>query len=252
MRKIILFFLVSLQFISCSVNPYIWIDSNKSIPNAPFLEKSFSIDGVVDNRKKTEWPSKYNKLLIESIKMEFQKELSRHFIINDTINSDLKIKFEIQEFSYFNNESWKKDKTVYWLLSAGLIAAEISYLSTIETEYFNGEEIKTNEDKTLKGVFIGAGVIWVANAVRMIRKTLKGAYLRENHKIKLLASLYDNKNNFISSYEGAASGKFNRKNKTSSREYSNEINGSLSDVFNQIIKQIYDDEDMIKTHFELN
>jgi uncharacterized lipoprotein YajG len=236
-------------FISCSVNPYYWIDSNKSIPNNQFSEKSFSIIDVVDARKKSEYNHRHNSILMESIKNNFNKELSRHFIIGDANESDLKLTIELKEFSYFNNENWKKDMNVYWLISAGFIGAEIAYLLSVEEEYLNGAKINTDDDEILKNVFIGAGVIWTANTIRIFDKIFRGKYLREYHKIQISATLLDDEDRIINTYNGSASGKFTRKKGSHHQQYYNEINSSLSDVFNQIIKQIYADEDMIKTHF---
>jgi len=244
MIKRILIIFISLALGSCAVNYYGWMHSIRSIPsqNDSSFKYSFNVVEVIDQRPSFTFGNKIERFLPEAINREFKQELSRHFVLKDSLSADILIKLEIKDFSFWNKKAQNKS-TLKGYLSSAVLSSAVMIGADIYDEY--------DEYAKAELVAYSALGLWIVDLFFRQMKQSKGFFL-DSHNIVLSATLSDNNNKFIKTYIGSASGNYKfDKNKGETRlKYIDEMNESLSSALNQIIEDIYEDKEYIKNHFK--
>ena len=270
LRKSFLVVCISLILFSSCVSPYRWIDANNSMPANQSIDfnKSISINKVLDSRTYFNFNRSENwveKSLAKFIKKEFEEELSKHFVIKDSLSSDIGLEIEIKEFDYVSNKYFRGDRISNGLTYALFLA---SYLNLNKAKNNNPEYTPVEGDNSLYPqlvyccdkeykILIGSFILLGANTLRITLNRIIKPYYLEEHKIKFTVSLFDKNQVLINSYEGFATGlidKYSNKISFDLREYTNgypkKINNSFSEAINEIIEGIYKDNDLINNHFK--
>ena len=248
-RRVFISFITYLVVSSC-VMPYSWVESNKSIPpkSSVNFDKSLNIKNVIDSRTDLNYSRSMEKYLPEAVKKEFKKEFSRHFLIKDTLTSDIMIEIEIEQFDFWDRKKENVDNVIG-------IASSILLISTgLNLDQSQSDNVDPNccdnENVGAERLFIVSAALYAGSLIRSISRTVFGKYFLERHEIKFSAALFDKNKNFIKRYEGSASSDYsNKKGDNTPFSIDDKLNESFSDAINEIIEKIYADKTFIDQHF---
>lgn len=230
--------------------PYSWVESNKSIPpkSSVNFDKSISIKQVIDSRTDLNYSRSMEKYLPEAVKKEFKTEFSRHFLIKDTLTSDIIVEIEIEQFDFWDRKKDNVDGAIFVASTALLVGAGLN-LDQSQSD-IEDSSCCDNENVTAERLFLVSAALYAGSLIRSISRTVFGKYFLERHEIKFSAALFDKNKNFIKRYDGSASSDYsNKKGDNTPFSIENKLNESFSDAINEIIAKIYADKTFIDQHF---
>lgn len=248
-KRVFISIITYLVVMSCVV-PYSWVESNKSIPpkSSVNFDKSISIKNVIDSRIDLNYTRSIEKYLPETVKKEFKKEFSRHFLIKDTLSSDIMVEIEIEQFDFWNRKKENVDNVIGLASTALLVGAGLN-LNQSQSEDVDSN-CCDNENVGAERLFLVSAALYAGSLIRSISRVFFGKYFLERHEIKFTAALFDKNKNFINRYEGSASGNYSsEKGGDTPFSIENKLNESFSDAINEIIEKIYADKTFINQHF---
>lgn len=248
-RRIYLLIVTYLVVTSCFM-PYSWVESNKSIPpkSSVNFDKSISIKKVIDSRTDLNYSRSMEKYLPEAVKKEFKTEFSRHFLIKDTLTSDIIVEIEIEQFDFWDRKKDNVDGAIFVASTALLVGAGLN-LDQSQSD-IEDSSCCDNENVTAERLFLVSAALYAGSLIRSISRTVFGKYFLERHEIKFSAALFDKNKNFIKRYDGSASSDYsNKKGDNTPFSIENKLNESFSDAINEIIAKIYADKTFIDQHF---
>ena len=247
-RRIILLIVTYLVVTSCFM-PYSWVESNKSIPpkSSVNFDKSLSIKKVIDSRTDLNYSRSMEKYLPEAVKKEFKKEFSRHFLIKDTLTSDIMVEIEIEQFDFWDRKKDNVDGAIFVASTALLVGAGLNLDQSQSDD--QDSNCCDNENVTAERLFLVSAALYAGSLIRPIIKSINGKYFLERHEIKFTAALFDKNKNFIKRYDGSASGNYSSEKGDKVTNYETKLNESFSDAINEIIAKIYADKTFIDQHF---
>ena len=247
-RRIILLIVTYLVVTSCFM-PYSWVESNKSIPpkSSVNFDKSISIKKVIDSRTDLNYSRSMEKYLPEAVKKEFKTEFSRHFLIKDTLTSDIMVEIEIEQFDFWDRKKDNVDGSIFLASTAFLVGAGLNLDQSQSDD--QDSNCCDNENVAAERLFLVSAALYTGSLIRSISRAVFGKYFLERHEIKFSASLFDKNKNFIKRYEGSASGDYSSEKGDKVSNYDTKLNESFSDAINEIIEKIYADKTFINQHF---
>ena len=247
-KRVFISIITYLVVMSCVV-PYSWVESNKSIPpkSSVNFDKSISIKNVIDSRTDLNYSRSMEKYLPEAVKKEFKTEFSRHFLIKDTLSSDIMVEIDIQQFDFWDRKKDNVDGAIFVASTALLVGSGLN----LDQSQSDDEDSNCcdNENVTAERLFLVSDSLYAGSLIRPIIKSINGKYFLERHEIKFTAALFDKNKNFIKRYEGSASGNYSSEKGDKVTNYETKLNESFSDAINEIIAKIYADKTFIDQHF---
>ena len=229
--------------------PYSWVESNKSIPpkSSVNFDKSISIKKVIDSRTDLNYSRSMEKYLPEAVKKEFKTEFSRHFLIKDTLTSDIIVEIDIQQFDFWDRKKENVDNVI------GLASSILLISTGLNLDQSQSDNVDSNccdnETVAAERLFLVSFALSAGSFIRSISRTVFGKYFLERHQIKFSAALFDKNKNFIKRYNGSASGNYSSEKGDKVTNYETKLNESFSDAINEIIEKIYADKTFIDQHF---
>ena len=230
--------------------PYDWVESNKSIPpkSSVNFDKSISISNVIDSRIDLNYTRSMEKYLPEAVKKEFKKEFSRHFLIKDTLTSDIIVEIEIEQFDFWDRKKENVDGAIFVASTGLLVAAGLN----LEESQSDNEDSNCcdNENVAAERLVLASAALYAGSLIRSISRIFSGKYFLERHEIKFSAALFDKNKNFIKRYLGSASSDYSSEKGDKVTNYDTKLNESFSDAINEIIEKIYADKSFIDQHFK--
>lgn len=247
-RRVFISFITYLVIISC-VMPYSWVESNKSIPpkSSVNFDKSLSIKNVIDSRTDLNYSRSMEKYLPEAVKKEFKTEFSRHFLIKNTLTSDIMVEIEIEQFDFWDRKKENVDNVI------GLASSILLISTGLNLDQSQSDNVDSNccdnETVAAERLFLVSFALSAGSFIRSISRTVFGKYFLERHQIKFSAALFDKNKNFIKRYNGSASGNYSSEKGDKVTNYETKLNESFSDAINEIIAKIYADKTFIDQHF---
>jgi hypothetical protein len=247
-KRVFISIITYLVVISC-VMPYSWVESNKSIPpkSSVNFDKSISIKKVIDSRIDLNYTRSMEKYLPEAVKKEFKKEFSRHFLIKDTLTSDIMVEIEIEQFDFWDRKKDNIDGAIFVASTALLVGAGLN-LDQSQSD-IEDSNCCDNEIVAAERLFLVSAALYVGSLIRPIIKSINGKYFLDKHEIKLSATLFDKNKTFIKRYQGSASSDYSSDKGDNITNYDTKLNESFSDAINEIIEKIYADKTFIDQHF---